>query len=301
MQTLQTYFENQPDSHRIAVLTLSILIFWNIENIISLNFNYKKWRHALTNSFFTLTDAPVQFMLGIVLTYSTAWVTSHHWGLIYKLSIKSAVYQCIVAFIALDFLEYVYHVLMHKVKRLWMFHLVHHSDRVVDTSTVLREHPFETAIRLTFLALWVFITGAGFWMILARQFIQVISNVFAHANFRLPEKIDRLVGTVFITPNLHHVHHHYQQPFTDSNYGDVLSIWDHIFGTFRRLDASKVVFGVDTCMNTQENAVFKNLIFIPFGEYRSPFEQSQTPAAIGQEHYENLYKEENQNPSTLTA
>ncbi|WP_298349004.1 hypothetical protein [Runella sp.] len=72
MQTLQFYFEHQPNSHRIAVLTLSIIIFWNTENIIALNFDYRKWRHALTNSFFTLTDTPVQFLLGIVLAYSTA-------------------------------------------------------------------------------------------------------------------------------------------------------------------------------------------------------------------------------------
>ena len=138
-------------------------------------------------------------------------------------------------------------------------------------------------------------------MVLARQFIQVISNVFAHANFRLPEKIDRMIGTVLITPNLHHVHHHYQQTYTDSNYGDVLSIWDHIFGTFRRLEASKVVFGVDTCMDTRENAVFKQLLIIPFSGYRSPLEQTQTPAAVGQEQYEGLYQEEPPTPTAITA
>lgn len=273
MHSVQTYFEHQPDSHRIAVLVLSVFIFWNIENALALDLNYKKWRHALTNSFFPLIDAPIQFILGILLAYATAWVSFHHWGMIYWLPLHGAASRFVVAFILLDFLEYIYHVFMHKIRALWMLHLVHHSDRVVDTSTVLREHPFETAFRLSLLVLWVFITGAGFWMILARQFIQVISNVIAHANFRLPEKLDRVLGLVFITPNLHHVHHHYQQPYTDTNYGDVLSVWDHLFGTFSRLDASEVVFGVDTYMDTRENADFKSLLTIPFGAYRPPLVQ----------------------------
>ncbi|MCA0233125.1 sterol desaturase family protein [Runella sp. MFBS21] len=269
MQSLQAYFEYQPDSHRIAVLTLSIIIFWNVENIASLNFNYKKWNHAITNSLFSLTDAPIQFILGIALTYTSTWVTSHEWGLIHELPLRSSMSQFVVVFILLDLLEYIYHILMHKVKILWMFHLVHHSDRVVDTSTVLREHPFETAIRLSFLIFWVLITGAGFWMILARQFIQVISNVFAHANFRLPERVDKIVSWVFITPNAHHVHHHFQLPYTDSNYGDVLSVWDRLFGTFRRMDAAKVVFGVDTHLESKENAVFQKLLTMPFSAHSS--------------------------------
>lgn len=269
MQSLQSYFEHQSDWHRVAVLTLSIIIFWNIENIAALNFNYKKWRHAFTNSLFTLTDAPVQLILGFSLTFATNWVNTHHWGLLYALPIKSILGQFLFTFVILDFLEYVYHVLMHKIKGLWRVHLVHHSDQVVDTSTVLREHPFETGIRLSFLVIWVFVTGAGFWMILGRQFVQVISNVFAHANFRLPERVDKIVSWVFITPNAHHVHHHFQLPYTDSNYGDVLSVWDRLFGTFRRMDAAQVVFGVDTHPETKENAVFQKLLTMPFSAHSS--------------------------------
>ena len=64
------------------------------------------------------------------------------------------------------------------------------------------------------------------------------------------------------------MHHHYQQPYTDSNYGDVLSIWDRLFGTFRTLSAEKTIFGVDSCMKECDNANFKNLIMMPFGKYR---------------------------------
>jgi sterol desaturase/sphingolipid hydroxylase (fatty acid hydroxylase superfamily) len=158
---------------------------------------------------------------------------------------------------------------MHRVKRLWMFHLVHHSDAVVDVSTTLREHPGENFIRLCFTLVWVFLSGTLFWVLLLRQTIQVITTLFAHMNYELPEKIDTIIGLVFITPNLHHVHHHYKQPYTDCNYGDVFSIWDRLFGTFKTLPQKELIYGVDTYMEKEDNSRFTSLIKIPFGKYRS--------------------------------
>ena len=157
---------------------------------------------------------------------------------------------------------------MHKFKRLWMFHVVHHSDNIVDVSTTLREHPGENIIRNLMTLVWLFFGGVVFWALLLRQLIQILSNIFSHINYRLPEKIDTIMGWVFITPNLHHVHHHYQQPYTDCNYGDVLSIWDRIFGTFKRLPFKDVLFGVDTYMDKNENGRYLSLLKIPFGKYR---------------------------------
>jgi sterol desaturase/sphingolipid hydroxylase (fatty acid hydroxylase superfamily) len=175
----------------------------------------------------------------------------------------------LVTFVFLDLGEYVYHVTMHKVKRLWMFHVVHHSDDVVDISTTFREHPGENFIRLSFTLLWVFISGTAFWILMLRQIIQTFSTLFAHMNCRLPGKIDSLIGLIFITPNLHQVHHHYKQPYTDCNYGDVLSIWDRLFRTFKRLPAEHLVFGVDAYMKKEDTGKFTSLVRIPFGRYRS--------------------------------
>lgn len=270
MKQIQAYFSTVPDSHRIYLLAFSIFIFWMVENTHGLTLNYQKAKHALTNSYFIFFDAPVQFLLGIGFSFAIHWVTQHHFGILYWIpNLTNPWIQLIGSFLLLDFLEYVYHVTMHKVKPFWMFHLVHHSERVVDVSSTLREHPGETFIRLSYLMLWVFLTGSPFWAVLLRQFIQIISNVFAHANFRLPEKLNNIIGTVFVTPNLHHVHHHYQQPYTDSNYGDVLIIWDRLFGTFRKLEASEVVFGIDTVMDSQVNSVFSRLIRFPFRKYNS--------------------------------
>jgi sterol desaturase/sphingolipid hydroxylase (fatty acid hydroxylase superfamily) len=251
-----------------------IFICWAIENTAALFTNDNKWKHTIINAGFILTNIPVQFVFGLTFAWVIHWATIHHFGLMYHLPfIKNYFAFFLITFILLDFGEYIYHVIMHKVKRLWMFHAVHHSDPFVDVSTTVREHPVENFIRTCFALLWVFLSGSVFWVLFLRQLIQTASTIFAHVNYQLPEKIDKYAGLIFITPNLHHVHHHYKQPYTDCNYGDVLSIWDRLFGTFCRLPANKVVFGLDTFMEEKETSRYLSLISIPFGKYR----KSETP------------------------
>lgn len=260
---------NAPDELQILFFTATLFISWHIETIAGLTNNYKKWAHASLNAKFIFSNLPFQFLIGLAYTIVVHWTTTHHFGLIYSTPfIKNNWSVFIYSFILLDLGEYLYHLLMHKIKRLWMFHVVHHSDLVVDVSTSLREHPGENIIRNAITLIWVFCTGIPFWALLFRQIIQTISNVFAHLNCRLPEKLDRWVGYIFITPNLHHVHHHYMQPYTDCNYGDVFSFWDRIFGTFCRLPSSKIIFGVDSFMDSKDNGKYISLVKMPFGKYR---------------------------------
>ncbi len=240
-------------------------ITWNMENLAGVILNYKKWKHAFINAPFIFTNIPGQFVLGLAFVKVITWTSFHQFGFLHHLNLgDNSFFLFIIAFIFLDFGEYIYHVIMHKVKKLWVFHLVHHSDNVVDVSTTLREHPGENIIRLSFTLLWVFISGTLFWVLILRQIIQEFTTLFAHMNLRIPEYMDSIIGLIFITPNLHQVHHHYQQPYTDCNYGDVLSIWDRVFGTFKRLPKEKLVFGIDTHMKQEDNGNFKLLFKIPF-------------------------------------
>lgn len=265
-------------------------ISWNIENIAGVLFNYRKWKHAFINAPFILGNIPGQLLLGLAFVKIIEWTTQHQFGLLYHFSVfnKNAFLLFVTSFIFLDFGEYVYHVIMHKVKRLWMFHIVHHSDRIVDVSTTLREHPGENFIRLSFTLLWVFISGVAFWVLIVRQIIQVFTTLFAHMNYRLPERVDSVIGLIIITPNLHQVHHHYKQPYTDCNYGDVFSIWDRLFGTFKRMPAEDLIFGVDTYMKKEDIGNFGSLVKIPFGKYRKKdkTEANNLPFKLGKNRVE---------------
>lgn len=261
----QNFIFTHGEQMQLMLFVGVFFITWNIENIAGVIFNYKKWKHAFINAPFIFTNIPGQFLLGVAFVKVIQWTSSFQFGFLYHLHLnKSSFLLFVVTFIFLDFGEYIYHVIMHKVKKLWMFHLVHHSDRVVDVSTTLREHPGENIIRLSFTLLWVFMSGAVFWALLLRQIIQAFTTLFAHMNLRIPEYIDRIIGLVFITPNLHQVHHHYKQPYTDCNYGDVLSVWDRMFGTFKKLPVEDLVFGLDTYMQNESNGSFKSLIKMPF-------------------------------------
>ena len=103
---------------------------------------------------------------------------------------------------------------------------------------------------------------------------QTISAFFAqltHANIKMPVLIDKLLAGVFVTPHFHKIHHHYMLPYTDSNYGNIFSIWDHLFGTASAVKSmDELSYGLDTHMKPEEHSDIKNLLMIPFQKYRSP-------------------------------
>ena len=271
MNHLQQLINNYGSFFQLVIFILVFIVSWNIENITGVIFNYKKWKHAFVNIPFSLTNIPGQLLLGLAFVKTIEWTTRHQVGFLYHLQMShNSILTFLIAFVFLDFGEYIYHIIMHKVKRFWMFHIVHHSDSVVDVSTTFREHPGENIIRLSFTLLWVFVSGTAFWMLMLRQIIQTVTTLFAHMNYRLPDKADRIIGLVFITPNLHQVHHHYQQPYTDCNYGDVLSIWDRLFGTLKQMPANQLVFGVDAFMDKEQINNFPALAKLPFGKYQKP-------------------------------
>ncbi|MBO9619480.1 MAG: sterol desaturase family protein [Niabella sp.] len=262
---MQKYISENGHQLQLLMFIFLFILGWNIENITGVLLNYKKWKHAFSNAPFTLTNIPGQLLLGFALVKTIEWTTKQSFGLVYLLPAHMPpVLKFIVSFMLLDLGEYGYHVVMHKIKKLWMIHAIHHSDEVVDISTTLREHPAENIIRLSFTLVWVLLSGTTFWMFMLRQMIQSVAALFAHMNCRIPDRIDRVIGLVFITPNLHQVHHHYKRPFTDCNYGDVMSIWDRIFGTFRQIEPDQLVFGVDTYMEQTTATNFMGLIKAPF-------------------------------------
>ncbi len=266
-----------PDIHRLFLLIFTLMFFWYVEKFRFITTNYKKWKHISANSLFSLTAIPVQILLGLIILKATDYNLKMHSGLVHFhiiTNLDSIGLQCLIVFIVLDFLEYIYHLAMHKYKRLWMMHVVHHSDKVVDVSTTLREHPLETFTRLTFLIVFIYLTGTEYWMLMLRQAIQLVSNILSHVNFRLPRKVNSIIGIIFITPNMHHIHHHHELPHTNKNYGDVLSIWDRIFGTYSEFDNNKIVFGVDTFEEIEINTTFKSLLKIPFEKYRPTIKKS---------------------------
>lgn len=282
MDAIVKYFETIPSSHRSAILIGGIMLFWLIEGSWPLfSFKYNKWRHAGVNFFFTITTILVNFPLAFLLVKTSDWTASSHFGIFQWLFGSPLWLRAIIGVLFLDLIgAWLAHWTQHKVKWMWRFHIVHHADMHVDTTTANRHHPGESLIRFSFTILAIAIAGAPMWLVFLYQSLSVVMSQFNHANIVLNPKLDKILSAIIVTPNMHHVHHHYVQPYTDSNYGNIFSIWDHLFGSFRTLKPQDIVYGLDTYPEPNENAHVKNLLHIPFQKYRPPLSRSSTPESV---------------------
>ena len=270
MEKLVAYFETIPSSHRSLLLVGGVTFFWMIENAYPLfHFSYHKIRHAGINIVFTLTTILINFSLAFLLVQSSQWATTSHFGVLSWIPDWPLWSRFLIGLLLLDFIgAWLIHWIQHKVKWMWKFHIIHHTDTHVDTTTANRHHPGESVFRFVFTILATLVVGAPMWLVFAYQSLSVLLSQFNHANIQLPEKLDRIVSLLIVTPNMHHVHHHYRQPYTDTNYGNIFSIWDRLFGTYIQLDQSRLIYGIDTHLDEKENSNVGNLMRIPFQKYR---------------------------------
>jgi len=98
----------------------------------------------------------------------------------------------------------------------------------------------------------------------------LIFTQFTHANIKMNKSIDKALSYIIISPDMHKIHHHNMLPFTDSNYGNIFSIWDRIFGTYSYMEREKIVYGVDTFPNEKTNSSLLELLKQPFQGYKKP-------------------------------
>ncbi len=269
MESFIEYFSNMPSLHRTIVLVGGLTIFLLLENAAPvLKLKYDKWKHGFINVFFTITTILVNFLMAFVLYFAADWVVANNFGLLQWIELPFVAYT-IVGLLVLDLVgAWLIHFVEHKVKVLWMFHVIHHTDQHVDATTANRHHPGESVFRFIFTTLAVFICGAPIWMVFLYQSMSALISQFNHSNVKIPDWLDNALVWVICTPNMHRVHHHYRQPYSDSNYGNIFSFWDRIFGTYEKVDQSKLVFGVDTYMDTKETTDIGEMLKIPFAGYR---------------------------------
>ncbi|WP_445381501.1 sterol desaturase family protein [Robiginitalea sp. IMCC43444] len=272
MEAVLNYFESIPSLHRSIILVSGITLFWLLEGAVPLfRFSYRKWRHALPNFFFTLTTIVINFTLAFLLLNTSDWVRDNGFGIINWIPGLPLWAYILLGLLLLDFFgAYLAHWVEHKVKPLWMIHLVHHTDHEVDTTTANRHHPMESLVRFSFTLMGVFIVGTPIGIVMLYQSLSIVFSQFSHANIRLPRRLDKAISWVLVSPDMHKVHHHYVLPYTDSNYGNIFSIWDRLLGTYMEMDRDAIIYGVDTFPDRKENGSIGGLLKQPFHKYRKP-------------------------------
>lgn len=181
------------------------------------------WLLAITLSLATL--------LNFTLVLGAAFVGQSGFGLLQLLGL-GAVASFVVTLLALDGATYFAHRLLHQVPVLWRVHLVHHIDASVDATTAFRQHPIEGILRFTFIAATAWALGAPPAAIAVYRLLGALNAVLEHANIRVPPAVDRALVWLWVTPDMHKVHHSRDRVETDSNYANLFSLFDRVFRTF---------------------------------------------------------------------
>lgn len=263
------YFSSMPTSHRSILLVAGLVFFFTLEAIIPLfERTYEVGKHAMSNLFFTVTTAVVNLPFAFLLVGASDWVIDHQVGIIQWLGGGFWV-SITLGLLLMDLVgAWTVHIVQHKVKWMWRFHAVHHADQHLDTTSGNRHHPGESVFRMVFTILATLIVGAPIWLIFVYQTLSVVMTQFNHANIALPRSIEKVVNLLLVTPNVHHVHHHYRMPYSDMNYGNIFSIWDRMFGTFIEVGNDQLVYGLDTHMDRTYSANVWSMLKMPFLKYR---------------------------------
>ncbi|TXB62670.1 sterol desaturase family protein [Phaeodactylibacter luteus] len=266
MENFLAFFETMPAWQKLAWVFACLSISWLLEGAAPLvSLNYKKWKHASVNLVFLSTS----LVINLLFTFATAgvfiWAAQAEFGLLYWISLPVWA-ELLLAVMLLDFLaQYVAHYLLHKVKWMWKFHLVHHSDTKVDATTGTRHHPGDYVIREVFALAGVVLFGIPLAYYLFYRIATILFTYLTHANITVPQWLDKPLSLLFITPNMHKFHHHFERPWTDSNFGNIFSLWDRAFGTFVYDDPRKVRYGVDVL----EDSLDENLAY----QFKVPFDK----------------------------
>jgi sterol desaturase/sphingolipid hydroxylase (fatty acid hydroxylase superfamily) len=154
------------------------------------------------------------------------------WGLFNLLDLPAWV-EIGAAFVLLDLVIYLQHVMFHAFRILWRIHRMHHTDLDYDVTTGLRFHPVETLVSLLIKLAAVALLGAPPAAVLIFEVVLNATSMFNHGNVRISTSVDRGLRLFVVTPDMHRVHHSVIRQETDSNYGFNLPWWDRLFGTYR--------------------------------------------------------------------
>jgi sterol desaturase/sphingolipid hydroxylase (fatty acid hydroxylase superfamily) len=169
--------------------------------------------------------------------------------------------------IALDFVIYLQHVMVHAVPALWRLHRMHHADLDFDVTTGARFHPLEIILSMLIKFATIVVLGPP---VVAVVFFEAVLNataMFNHSNVKLPEGLDRRLRWFIVTPDMHRVHHSVEDDEANSNFGFNLPWWDRLLGTYRdqpRAGHEAMTIGIHKYRTAKEVAWLPGMLWLPF-------------------------------------
>ena len=207
--------------------------------------------------------------VGALAVLSAQWSGQNNIGAFTHVDVPPAV-LLIGTIILLDMAIYAQHVAFHKAPLLWRLHKVHHCDRGFDVTTAVRFHPIEILLSLVYKSSVIVLIGPDVWMVIVYEILLNGFALFNHGNVRLPKALEKPVRWVVVTPDMHRVHHSVMESETNSNYGNIFSVWDRLFGTYVVKPASgqeRMRIGLAD-VPEEHNRTWWHILILPFRPVR---------------------------------
>jgi sterol desaturase/sphingolipid hydroxylase (fatty acid hydroxylase superfamily) len=253
------------DSYGAPVLMVIFIVLFLVESKFELRKRVQnRWRRILINF---LVSLPAFTLLRILFIPAMVWLSvqnqSWQFGLngLYKAPV---IVEGVFAFLLLDYSNYSWHILLHKLPILWRFHLVHHTDLDLDITTAFRFHFGEMIASVFFRGAAIILIGASPIMVLIYEIAFEAATQFHHSNTTLPFQFEKALNYLVVTPRMHGIHHSTVKKETDSNYSVIFSFWDRLHQTVRlNVSQAEIVTGVPSYRDERELTVVK-LLKLPF-------------------------------------
>jgi sterol desaturase/sphingolipid hydroxylase (fatty acid hydroxylase superfamily) len=225
----------------------------------------RKQRWPVNLSLALMNMALMRLTIGSLAYMSAVMAKEQGYGLLNLWPLPDSV-SMITTLLILDFAIYCQHVIMHKWPIFWRLHKVHHTDLEFDATTALRFHPLEIVLSILYKAFCIVLIGGNPESIIAFEIILNGAATFNHSNVRIPDKIDRILRWLIVTPDMHRIHHSVEPTETDSNYGFSISWWDRLCKTYvatPKQPQTSMAIGINA-FRKQDELGFVECLLIPF-------------------------------------
>lgn len=252
----------------IAVILAAMVAVAAVEVAVPLHARDRWYRaHLAPNLALTFLTIATNLFLNLALLTTILWLEARGLGLLRWLSLPPLP-AAVIAVALLDFSFYAAHVSWHRFSTLWPYHAVHHSDPAVDVTTTIRQHPVESLLRYAAMGAMAIAIGPSPGAFAVYRVASALNGFLEHSNIRAPHWLDRLLSLVTTWPYMHKVHHSRNPEQTDTNYGNLFSLWDRLFGTFTPSRAgTNISYGLDG-LDHPALQTTTGLLALPFREAR---------------------------------
>ncbi len=257
------------DNYGAPFLVMCLIFLFIAESIRRLRrLKGDRWKRIKTNIGIAVTAfTTLRLTLIPALVFLAIWATDNGVGVLNWIELP-VILTWILGFLLLDYGNYLWHLLNHKIGFLWRFHNVHHLDLDLDLSTAIRFHFGEVLLSIIFRGLMIVLIGAPYLLVLFYEIIFEAATLFHHSNWKLPYRLEKGMSKLIVTPRMHGIHHSIVKNETDSNYSIIFNFWDRLHRSLRLdIPQQEINIGVPAYRDQDEQTV-KELLLMPFRQTR---------------------------------